>query len=96
MPLLLVEDEIEIVFMQAIDIADQSQSVLQRAQILSRSGSFDRPTVIMACHDDISHSEMTHCELQDTDGVKIVARDLVTDIAMHKDFSRTSQVDRVE
>lgn len=62
--LVLIFDQVEVVLVQSIHISDQSQPVLQSAQVLSRGRSLDCSAFIMTSHNDISNFKVPDCELQ--------------------------------
>ena len=80
-------NEIQLLFVEAVDVADVSEPGIQDAQIFGHHGGFDAAALVMSANDNMLHLELRHCVIHHTDRIQIEAVHHVGDIAMHKDFS---------
>lgn len=77
-------DGVELLLMQAVDIADIAQPGVQETQVLWRHGGLDAAAAVMAADDDVLDLEVLDGVVDDGHGVEVDVADEVGDVAVDK------------
>lgn len=84
---LLVGDGVELLLVEAVDVADVAQPGVQDAQVLGGHGGLDAAAAVVATDDNVFDAQVLDGIVHDRGGVEVDAADQVGDVAVHKDLA---------
>lgn len=94
-PRIAVGDPVELLLMQAVDVADVSEPGVEDAQVGRGQGGFHAAAVVVAAHDDVLDAQVPHCIVDHRHHVEVDVWDQVGDVAVHEYLARVEPHDLV-
>lgn len=80
----LVLNGVELLLVQAVDVADVSQPGVQETEVLGGHGGLDAAAAVVAADDDVLDAEVLDGVVDDAHGVEVSVADEVGDVAVDK------------
>lgn len=77
-------DGVELLLVQAVDVADVAQPGVQEAEVLGRHGGLDAAAAVVAADDDVLDAEVADGVVDDGHDVEVGVADEVGDVAVDK------------